>query len=258
MCEIRVLGPIAVDAGAEIRPVTARNLRLLLAGLVMSVNHAVLDGALVQLVWGDEPPASAHGTLQHLVSELRHLLGTKRVRFDDDAYVLEIAPDEIDAVRFEQLVLDAGAALADGDAERSRGLAMDALSLWRGPAFGDLGDEEQIYLAARRLDELRLTAMELRLECDVVLGGYSQAIPLLESTVAEHPYRERPWYLLITALAREGRRVESLRAVGRLREILGEIGLEPSRDIQELESAVLVEAPEVRARLLVGPDEVEA
>lgn len=245
---IRVLGPIEISSSGFCRPVAGRHPRAVLAALVLGVGHAVPVDHLASVVWGDDPPSTAHATLQTHVSNLRKSLGPQHVIFEEGAYVLAVPPEAIDSVRFERLSVEAAEVL-EHDPARARKLAMDALGLWRGPPFGDLYDDEFVYLEARRLDEMRIRTMELRLEADLALGRIAHAAGLLQAAVTDHPYRERLWYLLISALAMDGRRVEALRAYQRLCGILAEAGLVPSQDLQDLEEDVLMEAPRLRAHL---------
>jgi len=245
---IRVLGPIEITSSGFCRPVAGRHPRAVLVALVLGVGHAVPVDHLAAVVWGDDLPSTAHATLQTHVSSLRRCLGADHIVFEDGAYILTVAPESIDAVRFERLSIEAADVL-EADPSRSRELSMQALSLWRGPPFGDLYDDEFVFLEARRLDEMRVQTMELRLEADVALGRLAHAIGLLESAVVDHPYRERLWFLLISALAMDGRRVEALRSYQRLCGILAEAGLAPSQDLQELEQEVLMETPKLRAHL---------
>ncbi len=245
---IRVLGPIEVISDGSCRPVAGRHPRAVLAALVLGVGHAVPADHLAAVVWGDYPPPSAHATLQTHISNLRRCLGADTVIFEEGAYILQVPPERIDAVRFERLTMEAAACL-ENDPERAHELASEALALWRGLPFGDLYDDEYIVLEAHRLDDMRIRTMELRLEADLALGRIAHAAGMLESAVADHPYRERLWYLLMSALAMDGRRVDALRAYRRLCEILAEAGLEPSADLRDLEQEILLETPEMKARL---------
>lgn len=245
---IRVLGPVEVVVNARVRPVTGRHPRAVLSALVLGVGHAVSTDRLEAAVWGDDPPPSAHTTLQTHISHLRKLMDHNAIHFEDGTYTLDVRPDWIDAVRFEHLSRQAADLLAS-DPAAARRACMNALRLWRGPPFGDLYDADFVYLEARRLDEMRVRTMELRLQADLALGDVAHAAGLLAAAVVDHPYRERLWYLLISALALDGRRVEALRAYQSLREILAEIGLEPSLDLQELETDVLMESDQLHARL---------
>lgn len=249
VAHIRVLGPIEVGIDDEYRAVPGRNARALLAALVLGIDHAVTVPHLIEAVWRDGPPRSARNTLQTHISTLRSLVGRETIEYEDDSYRLRLPPEAVDAVRFERLTTEAYEVL-ETDPTVARALAMEGLDLWRGSPYGDVGDDEFVELEVRRLHELRLELMETRLEADIALGRCGPAGSVLEGLTEDHPYRERLWYLLMTALARDGRRVEAVRAYHRLRELLTAVGLEPSRELGDLLQMVIVEAPEIEARLL--------
>ncbi len=238
---IRVLGPIDVLASSGPVAVGGRQTRAVLGALAVGAKHAVSADHLYDVLWGDHPPASAHNTLQSYVSHLRGLLGSDAIATVDHSYELVAGVDDIDALVFERLVADA--IESRDDPERCQGICRQALALWRGQPFGDLGDDEGFRVEAYRLDELRLLAMELALEADLMMGHHELIVGELESAVDEHPYRERLWYLLITALARCGRRVEALRACDRLRLELAEVGLGPTDELASLERDLLAGNP---------------
>lgn len=234
---IRVLGPIDVVTTDGARTIGSRNTRIVLGCLVVGVGHAVPADRLAFALWGDKPPPSVSNTLQSYVSRLRHLLGADAVVSEDHSYKLAAAPDQIDALEFERLVGEAVSSRADP--ERCLPLCQQALALWRGNAFGELGDEEPFRLEALRLEELRLVTMELSLEAELALDRHELVVGELESAVEEHPYRERLWYLLVEALVRNDRRVEAVRTCERLRGLLAEVGIEPSPQLTHLEDEIL-------------------
>jgi DNA-binding SARP family transcriptional activator len=242
--DVQVLGPIraAVD-GTEV-PLRGHTERALLVALVLSVDHAVSADQLVMAVWGDNPPPSARNTMQSAISRLRHKFGGVIVG-DGHSYRLATAPDCIDAVRFERLVVAAEGALAD-DPQLAGALSVEAMALWRGVPFGELADDELVLAEVQRLDELRSNAEATRLEADVALGRFASVIARLRAELVEQPYRERLWFLLMVALARAGRRVEALRAYDDVWDVMASVGLEPSRELQELQSQIIEEAPPVR------------
>lgn len=245
--QIRVLGPIDVVGDDGVVAVGGRNQRAVLTALVLSLNRAISVETLGYVVWGDTRPASAHATLQTYVSHLRGVCG-EVIHFGDDCYTLQVDPEDIDLVVFERLVASARHQLAD-DPAAARQACIEAMGMWRGDPFGIVHDEEWVALESHRLEELRLEALELRLEADISLGECDAAIGHLEAAAEDHPYRERLWYLLMVALARTGRRVEALRAYRRLSELLSEAGLEPSEELHQLEGDIIVEAPSVHAHL---------
>ncbi len=233
---IRVLGPVDILLPSGQAEMESRQAGAVLAALVLSLNRAVSTEQLALVVWGDSPPSSAKNTLQSYVSRLRHTLGSDLIRYDDRSYELRVRPEQVDAVVFEQLLISA---MDSEDPAQRRTLCQQGLALWRGSPFGELSDHEPFRLESLRLDELRLSTMELRLEADLALGRHGLVIGTLQGLVEEHPYREKLWFLLVEALVRSSRRVEALRACERLRGILGELGLEPIAAIQSLEDDIL-------------------
>lgn len=233
---VRVLGPIDLLTTDGPRSVGGRQLRSTLGALVVALGHAISADHLIAIVWGDHPPASAPASLQSCISRVRGLLGPATVDREDHTYTLRLEPDLVDACIFERLVGEAAA--MESDPPGRRRVSNRALDLWRGTPFGDLADEDPFRLEALRLDELRLFAMEMRLAADLALGRSDLVVGVLETAVEEHPYRERLWFLLVEALAREGRRVEALRAADRLRLVLGEVGLEPGGALRCLEDDI--------------------
>ena len=174
------------------------------------------------------------------MSQLRKVVGDDWSR-DGAGYSLQVEPDELDAARFERLAGEAAAALgrsAYGEASRA---ADEALGLWRGPALADVQYEAFAQPEILRLDELRLAAIEGRIEATLGLGRHDQVIGELEALVAEHPARER---LRAPADARAlpqraGRLTRSRPTRGRARCLLDELGLEPGPELRELEQAIL-------------------
>ena len=234
---IRVLGPVDLASAGGVTTIGSRNLRAVLAGLVVGVGHAVPADRLQYCVWGDDPPKSADNTLQSYVSRLRSMLGRDAILSEDHSYQLVVDADQLDAVTFERLLVEATATRSDP--ERCEALCREALGLWRGQPFGELADDEAFHLEAQRLDELRISTMELSLEAELALGRHELVVGELESAVEEYPYRERLWYLLIEGLERDGRRVEAMRACAALRKVLAEVGLEAAPRLDELEARIL-------------------
>lgn len=234
---IRVLGPIDIVTSAGACPLAGRLLRLLLAALVVEVGHSVPTDRLCETLWDGRPPDSAMNTLQSHVSDLRRQLGSAAIVMVDHSYELSYERVGIDALDFERLLRQ----VEDPECEAAERwqLCQQALRLWRGPPFGDLGDCEALSLEAHRLAGLRLTAMELSLAADLALGRHALVVGELENAVEEHPYREHLWLLLVRALALDGRRVEALRAAARLRRTLAEVGLETSAELVAIERWVL-------------------
>jgi DNA-binding SARP family transcriptional activator len=246
--DIRILGPVelAVDGspvhiGGD-RPLT------LLAALAIDIGHAVPVDRLILDVWDDDLPDAAEADLQSHISKIRSAIGACHLTAGDHSYTLDLDPEAVDAVRFERLTLEAERLLPD-DPQAALDACIAGMRLWRGAPFGSLAELPFLQPAANRLLELRSAVIEIRLEADLALGRHVRAIPMLETLVGEYPYRERIWFLLADALARDGRRVEALRSLRRLERELGEVGLSPSRELRELEQQIIDEVPPHVARL---------
>lgn len=238
---VRVLGPVDVRTVDGVRSIGSRNERAVLAGLVLAAGRAVPVTLLRDAVWAEHAPDSADASIHTYVSRLRHLMGHDRIEQRDHSYRLVVGRDEVDATRFEDLVDHASR--ARDDPARCAELCREALGLWRGVPFGDLGDDDTFRLEGFRLEELRLVVMELALGAEIELGHHEIATAELETAVQEHPYRERLWHLLAEALRRDGRRIEALRACDQLRHVLAEAGLTPDDELVELEHRITGHEP---------------
>ena len=235
---VAVLGPIAVHRPWGLEEVKGHRTPALLAALVVSVNHVVGGQQLIDIIWGEDPPRTAAPTLQSHVSKLRGLLGEATIMHMGDGYLLSANCDQIDACAFERSVREAASCLGV-DPDRARTLTREALMLWRGTPYGDLADAEYVALEVRRLEDLRLTAVEVQLEADLAVGRVAEAVSILQGEVVEHPYHERLWYLLADGLAREGRRVEALRALRECERLLADLGLMPAPEFVQLEERIV-------------------
>ena len=252
--EIRLLGPLELTVADRVVPLPRRQQRALLAALALRAGRIVSTDALLDDLWGDDPPASALGSLQNTVSGLRKLLGRDSVVTQAPGYRLALRAEEVDANRFEQLLAEAR---SSEPAKRAR-LLREALALWRGPALSDLAEEEFARIAAARLDELHVIAVEERLEADLELGRQADLVAELEQLVAQHPLRERLRGLLMLALYRCGRQAEALEVYRAARLALAdELGLEPSPKLRELERRMLRQDPALAAPAEVQSDEPE-
>ena len=194
------------------------------------------------------PPDGAETTLRSYVSRLRRSLdGAATIEHVDRGYRLVVSAGAVDALEFERLAAEGGEALARAAPRRARERLARGLELWRGRAFGELGSEGVLGATAQRLDELRLLALERRIEADLELGRDDGLIEELEGLVREHPYRERLWRHLMLAMYRAGRQADALAAYHRARVTLDEqLGIEPGPELRELEGAILrQDVPEV-------------
>lgn len=238
--EFSVLGPLEVAIRGAVLPVGGPRQRALLALLLLNANRAVSRERLMEGLWGESPPETAPNALQVAVHGLRKVLGAERIERRGEGYVLHVHPGELDLDRFEGL---AARARSQEPQAASKTFA-EALDLWRGTALGDLGGATFASVEAARLEELRLAAVEGRIEADLAGGAHEALVPELEALIAQHPYRERIRGQLMLALYRLGRQAEALRAYQEARRTLvEELGIDPGPELQELERAILRQDP---------------
>jgi predicted ATPase/DNA-binding SARP family transcriptional activator len=241
---VGLLGGLEVlDADEQNVTIAGAKLRALVAVLAMNAGRVVSAEQIVDALWGENPPAAVRNGLQGLASKLRRALGSADlVAMRGGGYALELPPEAVDVYRYEQLVAAGQAAAAEGDPSRAVALLSEADSLWRGDPLADFIYEEFAAAAITRLSELRLAVIEERLDLELELGRHQGAIVQLEELVAAHPLRERLRGLLMLALYRAGRQADALRIFQDGRRILGEeLGLEPSHELRQLESAILAQ-----------------
>ena len=243
----RVLGPL--EASADDGPIAlgGPKQRVVLAHLLLRANQVVPSDRLIDAVWGEEPPEAARGTLQAYVSRLRSALGAERIEGRAPGYLFRIDPEELDATRFESLLKDAHG--ADSQPRVVLDLLDEALELWRGPALADLAAEPSLQGEIARLEELHISATEEQISARLDLGEHAEVVAELEAATMAHPLRERLWSQLVLALYRSGRQAEALAAFDRARELLAdELGIDPSRELQELHQQVLRQDESLKLR----------
>ena len=254
--EFRVLGPLEVVEDGRLIALGAGRQSMLLACLLLRANEVVSRDHLIDALWGEQPRKTARNALQVQVHALRKRLGPERIATEEPGYRLLVEPGELDLERFEQLVGQGRSELASGDADQAASIFREALGLWRGPPLADVAYEAFAQSDIARLGELRLVALEERIDADLALARHLELVPELEALVADHPLRERLEGQLMLALYRSGRQTDALAAFRRVRRALHEeLGLEPGPELQELQQAILrqdavlrVEPPELRAR----------
>ena len=242
--QFRLLGPLAVSVDGEPLALGGQKRRALLAALLLEANRIVSRDRLIDALWGEEPPDTARNTIQVYVSQLRKLLPEGTLETAPPGYRLAVDPEAIDLFRFIQLTQQARAALTVGNASDAAETLREALALWRGPALADLAWEPLAQGEVVRLEELRLAALEDRIDADLALGRHGQLIGELESLVAEHPLRERLRGQLMLSLYRSGRQADALAVYQRARKALvDELGIEPGEALRKLERAILAQDP---------------
>jgi DNA-binding SARP family transcriptional activator len=243
--EFRILGPIEVagDKG----PVRLGGLkqRATLAILLLSANRIVSVERLADDLYAGAPPTTAVTQVQRQISGLRKTLGSaSTIETRPPGYVIRLASERLDLNRFERQTRAAGEALVQGEAEQAADLLRQALQLWRGAPLADLAYEPFAQTSIARLEEIRLAALEQRIEADLALGRHHELVGELEQLVFEHPLHERLRAQLMLALYRSGRQAEALDVYRRTRAALvEELGLEPTQALIELERAILAQDP---------------
>jgi len=239
--EFCLLGPLQVRRGGVTLPVAPGKQRALLAALLLSAGRAVSLDELIEVLWGAAPPPSARVSVQNHVMRLRKALGDGApIRTEPNGYRIDVNHCDLDASRFEAHLAAARAAVRDGSWQIAAEQARAGLALWQGDPLADV---ESDLLAARdvpRLSELRLQAVEVRLESDLHLGRHAEVITELQRLTAADPLRERLHGLLMLALYQDGRQAEALAAYTRARQIIvDELGTEPGAGLRELHRQIL-------------------
>jgi len=242
--DYRILGPLEAFDGERALSLGGARQRSVLALLLLHANEAVTRDVLVDELWGETPPPTAPKVLQNCISALRKELrgGADTLRTIGTSYALQLAPDELDRDVFERRVAKARAAFAAGDAEDAAAELEAALALWRGAPLSDFAYEHFAQEEIVRLEELHISALEDRIDAELACGRSDELVAELEALVAKHPLRERLRRQLMLSLYRTGRQAEALAAYRDARQVLlGELGIEPTRALQELERAILAQ-----------------
>jgi DNA-binding SARP family transcriptional activator len=242
--DFRTLGELEVWHADAAVPIKGAVQRSVLALLLMRPNAVVRLEDLVEEVWGAEAPHTASKMIQNAVSMLRKSGMAEVLATRAGGYVLLIDPEQVDATRFERLVVQAREALASNMPEAAEQLLAQANSLWRGPPLADLAPDSFAQTEIARLEELRLEATEYSVEAGLGLGRHRELASTLETLVTRHPLRETLRMQLMVSLYRSGRQAEALAAYQAARAYLrDEVGLEPSPALQRLEQAILIQDP---------------
>jgi WD40 repeat protein/DNA-binding SARP family transcriptional activator len=244
--EFRVLGPLEVWVHGRPVRLAGERQRTLLALFLLQPNEVVSADRLIEGLFGGERSEGASNALQVAISRLRRVLSSSEADAGamlvtrSQGYELRVEPGRIDAVQFELLVAEGRGALAVGDARLAARRLHDALALWRGPPLADLSDADVLQREIRRLEELRLAALSDRVEADLALGASAELVGELVALLEAHPRSERLCRQLMLALYRAGRQADALEVYRSVRRQLhGELGLEPGRELRDLERAIL-------------------
>jgi DNA-binding SARP family transcriptional activator/tetratricopeptide (TPR) repeat protein len=266
--EFLVLGPLEARRGERHLKLGSIKHRMVLAKLLLHANQVISTDELIDTVWGERPPPTVRQSLQNHVAALRRVieqagtpLGQPRTLLTrDPGYVLQVDPDQVDLHRFRRLVDEGRAALEGGAPCKAGKLLHQAVSLWRGPVLTDVVAAGASWPELAGIDELEISAVETRIEADLVAGRHAELIGELEAVIRRHPLREHLHGQLMLALYRSGRQADALGAYRNARNTLvDELGIEPSVRLQRLEQAILAQDPALE---LLGParsgDEADA
>jgi predicted ATPase/DNA-binding SARP family transcriptional activator len=251
MIRFGILGPIELYDGGRRTEVGGTRQAGLLAFLLLHPNQAVSAERLMDALWGEQAAAHARKPLQMAIARLRATLeraglrpADRRLQTVSGGYLLSVGADELDLTIFEQRAQEGRRAMDAGEPAAASEVLSSALALWRGAPLADVAYEPFAQAEIRRLEELRLVAIETRIAADLQLHGGAAVIGELEALVAEHPTRERSAEALMVALYRSGRHAEALDAFQRLRHRLAtELGLEPGPALQQLQTRILRHDP---------------
>ncbi|MDQ3978357.1 MAG: winged helix-turn-helix domain-containing protein [Actinomycetota bacterium] len=247
--EVRLLGPLEVEGDTgRVALLPGKKLRLLLTVLALDAGSVVAADHLIETLYGDQLPAVPSNALHLLVAKLRRALaevednGAEKLVTRAPGYLLALEPDQIDVLRFERMAAE-GRRLLHSRPDAAAIVLRDALALWRGEALVDVAYDDVATVARSRLEELRLDAVESRIEAELASGDDAHLVAELERLTSAYPLRERLWGQLMVALYRHGRQADALRAYQQARGELLNVGLEPGPSLRQLEAAILAHDP---------------
>lgn len=237
--QFSILGPLEVRHDGSAVQLGGDRQRALLALLLLHAGEVVSTELLAEELWQDEPRAAGARLVEAHADSLRRVVGRDVLVTRFPGYLVRVEDDQLDLRRFERLLAEGRAALSAGQPEEASARLHEALSLWRGPALADFRQDRFAQAARARLDELRLAAIEERVEADLALGRHAEVVDELQALVAAHPLRERLRGQLMLALHRAGRSGEALEAFEDVRQALeGSLGIEPAQSLERLEQAI--------------------
>ncbi len=234
-----ILGPLTVVRDGTELSVTSAKIRTVLALLLINARQVVPPSALIDELWPEQPPPSATNTLQTYISQLRRLIGASTgspapLLTRPGGYLLEVPPDAIDSFHFEESLSSGRQAIENGDHGRAAARLRDGLGLWRGTALADVPGPAATR-EATRLEQLRLSAQELRITADLALGQHASVVGELQQLLLTHRWREELVAQLMTALYRCNRQADALSTFREFRsQLVEELGVEPAPELQRL------------------------
>jgi DNA-binding SARP family transcriptional activator len=238
--QFRILGPLEVVAAGSPVPLGGPKMRALLGFLLLHRGETVGRERLIDALWGERPPKAVAAELRVYVSKLRKAIGAGRLETRSDGYALLVENDDLDSEQFERLLAEGSEALRVGEPARAEAVLARALGLWRGPPLADFALESFARNEIARLEELHLRATAASIEGLLALGRHREALNELQALIAEHPLDQTLRAHSMVALYRSGRPAEALAAYRDVHRLLrDELGLEPSRELRDLERAIL-------------------
>jgi DNA-binding SARP family transcriptional activator len=242
--EIRFLGTFQATVDGRPAGTGGSKRDAVLARLALSGGRPVSVDALIDALWGADVPACPRNAIHHHVARLRAALGQESIVGSGNGYALENA--STDALVFEDLLVEARAALRAGDAHTAASVAAQALALWRGRALDGLPGTIWATGEAERLEGLRIDALEERFEAALELGEHREIVAELQRAIQENPFRERLWRQLMVALYRCGRAADALETYQSARRVhVEELGLEPGPELRRTQEAILAHDPQI-------------
>jgi predicted ATPase/DNA-binding SARP family transcriptional activator len=242
--QVRLFGELEAAADGVPLPVRGAKQRALLALLALQRGRPVSADRLIDMLWGDGQAANPANALQAQIGQLRRTFGAGAILTSEAGYALAAGPDDVDVVRFGQLVADGRRLAGDGEAALASAALGEALALRRGEPLAEFADAGFADAERAHLDELTLVAIEARAGADLMLGRHEELAGELEPLCRQHPLREHLWELRILALYRAGRQAEALRAYTEVRDrLVGELGIDPGPALRELQARILAQDP---------------
>ena len=241
---MRLFGELEAVAEGVPVPVRGAKQRALLALLALQRGRPVSADRLIDVLWGDGQASNPANALQAQIGQLRRTFGAAAILTSEAGYALAVGPDDVDVVRFGQLVAEGRRLAGDGEAALASAALGEALGLRRGEPLAEFADAGFADAERAHLDELTLVAVEARAGADLMLGRHGELAGELEAQCRQHPLRERLWELLILALYRAGRQAEALRAYTEVRDrLVDELGIDPGPALRELQTRILAQDP---------------
>ena len=241
-----LLGPLEVRRGGELLTLGGVKQRAVLGVLLANAGRTLSTASIADAVWDEEPGDRYEATLQVYVSTLRKILAgetgdARRVLVTAaPGYRLEVDPAHTDLGRFRRLRDLGMRELAGGEPARAGEMLRQALGLWRGRPLDDLRELRFATEVAIPLEDERMRTLEARIDADLRAGRHRDVVGELQALVADQPLRETLWAFLLLALYRSGRQADALATYARVQRMLrDELGIEPSRELQELHLSIL-------------------